>query len=239
MATTNMLNDKASKEQSRIEEMEEEYKKLTGDTTVNVESLINKIVENNLKSVSYFDSISLDIPKNVWLTSYYNKDGEDLSIEGMSLNIGDIYNYFKNLKALSPTSTIKLNKLKMITDMFNEDYSADSVDSEVKFYTFEIGNASPNDAPATVPPEGEGTGEVGEGGNGEGIETPETPEADAFRRRMNRRRIERGKIKSDNSKEKETVSRSSRRWQSANEKTELPPQLEPIEEPEGLDKAVK
>ena len=188
---TNGIIDKKNQEYvSKISTIEQEIIALEGDSSVNVESLIAGIAESNVKAMSFYDSISVDIPKSIWLTSYANKDGEKIRVEGMSLNLGDIYTYFKNLRAITPNSTIRLNKLKMITDMFDDTYDNDSVNSEVKFYSFEIGNYAPTDsveAPPTQNPQAPKSSsnknvpfdplspfsdKQGDGDDGDGLEPP-------------------------------------------------------------------
>ena len=45
----------------------------------------------------------------------YNKDGERVAVEGISTTINDIYGYYKSLKVISPQSSIKLNRLQVVT----------------------------------------------------------------------------------------------------------------------------
>lgn len=139
-AVENMYKKQEDSAKEKITQIQAEIQKLQGDDPVNIEDIIAQIVDNNVKAITFYDSISMDIPKNIWLTSYQNSQGQNMSVSGMSLHINDIYKYFKNLKILSPNSTIRLNQLKLVTDMYSDDYNSDSVDSEVKFYTFEIGN---------------------------------------------------------------------------------------------------
>ncbi len=138
----NIYTKQEAAAKEKVTQIQAEIQKLESDGPVNIEDIIVKITEGNVKAITFYDAISMDIPKNIWLTSYANTQGEYMSVSGMSLHISDIYKYFKNLKVLSPESTIRLNQLKLLTDMFNDEYTADSVDSEVKFYTFEIGNLS-------------------------------------------------------------------------------------------------
>ena len=78
-------------------------------------SIIDEIAEDNVSTIKLYDSISTDIPKNVWLTKYYNVGGKNVAIRGIAENIVDIYEYYKNLRIASPQSEVKLTELKVIT----------------------------------------------------------------------------------------------------------------------------
>ena len=43
-------------------------------------SIIDEIAEDNVSTIKLYDSISTDIPKNVWLTKYYNVGGKNVAI---------------------------------------------------------------------------------------------------------------------------------------------------------------
>ena len=108
-------------------------------------AVIDEIASLNVSAINFYDSISNDIPKNVWLTKYYNKDGDKIAVRGIAQNIVDIYEYYKNLKIISPNSNIKLNDLKVITEGNNEEakkYLSDLIINQDKdrLYSFEISN---------------------------------------------------------------------------------------------------
>ncbi len=158
-----------------ITRLDTEIKSFEGPNTVSINSLINKIVTSNLQAMSFYDSLTLDIPKNVWLTYYYNKDGSVLTIKGMSRGIPEIYEYFKNLKLIAPNSTIKLTKLKLITNMFDDSYDISTIGDDIKLYTFEIATDIPQTAPAQGTPGAQpgGDGTNPEGGD-QGTQAPGT-----------------------------------------------------------------
>ena len=58
----------------------------------------------------------------------------------MSANIADIYNYYKSLKVISPQSSIKLNKLQILTEVNGDNFDIAAPDLGAKFYDFEISN---------------------------------------------------------------------------------------------------
>ncbi len=110
-------------------------------------TLIKEISENNKQSINYYDSLSTDIPSNVWLTYYINKNGKEVGIEGLSINMNDVYSYYQSLKMLAPQSDIKLNKL----DVFREDQTqtGNDIDAIVlnennaeQTFAFEISNTT-------------------------------------------------------------------------------------------------
>lgn len=129
----------------QIKSLEGEVSGLKKQVETNIITLIKQISENNKTSLKYYDSLSTDIPTNVWLTYYTNIDGKNVGIEGYSLEINDIYEYFKSLKLLSPTSDIKLNKLEVFqeevkneTEITNENILKDN--NEQQTFYFEISN---------------------------------------------------------------------------------------------------
>ena len=83
--------------------MESEIKTLTSqDGFADINSIINNIILANKQAISFYDSLSSDIPSNVWLTYYYNQDGSKVAVEGISTTINDIYGYYKSLKFITP-----------------------------------------------------------------------------------------------------------------------------------------
>ena len=108
-------------------------------------TIIDEIAGMNVSSINFYDSISSDIPKNIWLTKYYNKEGDKIAVRGIAQSIIDIYEYYKNLRIVSPQSDIKLTELKVVTDnLQSEDskYLAGlSIDRDTdRLYSFEISN---------------------------------------------------------------------------------------------------
>lgn len=137
---------KAGELQTRIDTLNTEITELEKSVAAGITTLIKQISENNKIAINYYDSLSTDIPSHVWLTYYINKDGKEVGIEGFSLNINDIYEYFKSLKMLAPNSDIKLNKLEVFQEETqNETSDADDVvlhseDNSPKPFAFEISN---------------------------------------------------------------------------------------------------
>ena len=108
------ISSKISTINRKITELEKvEVKKEEIDMT----NIIDEVAQDNVSAISFYDSISTDIPKNVWLTRYYNKNGNHLAIRGVAESIVDIYEYYKNLRIVSPKSDIKLTELKVVTNV--------------------------------------------------------------------------------------------------------------------------
>ena len=133
--------------QGQIDTISAEIEQLNKQLKSSLVSLIKEITENNKQSMNYYESLSTDIPSNVWLTYYINKNGKEVGIEGLSININDIYAYYKSLKMLAPNSDIKLNKL----DVFKEEENETSSDldkivlnqaSGQQTFSFEVSNTT-------------------------------------------------------------------------------------------------
>ena len=60
--------------------------------------VIDEVAASNVNAINFYDSIATDIPKNVWLTRYYNQDGSKIAVRGIAASIVDIYEYYKNLR---------------------------------------------------------------------------------------------------------------------------------------------
>ncbi len=126
------------------------------DNTVSIDELSANIVASNKDMMNYLSSVVQDMPQGVWLTYYQGSAAPDantnsgLVIEGMSTNIRDIYNYYKNIKTTTPKSTVKLKELKIITDTIGVKFDPNAKD-ETRVYFFEISNtANKKKAPVVV-----------------------------------------------------------------------------------------
>ena len=114
---------------------------------IDLASVVDEVAQMNVSAVNFYDSIASDIPKNVWLTKYYNKAGSGLVIQGISENIASIYEYYKNLKSVSPQSDIKLTELKVITATEEDDKMLRNLNVNKdtdRLYSFEISNVAIN-----------------------------------------------------------------------------------------------
>lgn len=135
------INKKASEYQNKTSEIQHQISSIMGQGgIIDIETLVTKIIDINKNAISFYDSISTDIPQSVWLQYYYNRNGDKVAIEGVSANIADIYNYYKSLKVISPQSSIKLNKLQILTEVNGDNFDIAAPDLGAKFYDFEISN---------------------------------------------------------------------------------------------------
>ena len=135
---------------------------------IDINMEIDKVAEANVTAISFYDSIATDIPKNIWLTAYYNKGGTQIAVRGIAENIADVYEYYKNLRIVSPESDIKLSELKVFTNDTsaaapNQNNSGNAneaanknaklangliIDDSDRLYSFEISNTQINEGPA-------------------------------------------------------------------------------------------
>ena len=147
-------------QESQINDLKQEIKMIDQKITalekveikeeeIDMTEIIDQVAGDNVTAINFYDSISSDIPKNVWLTKYYNKSGTQLAIRGIAESIVDIYEYYKNLRIVSPQSDIKLTELKVITDTTGENENEDvskfisglAIDKDVdRLYSFVISN---------------------------------------------------------------------------------------------------
>ena len=107
---------------------------------LDIDAIVNEILSANKQAISFYDSLASDIPGNLWLTYYYNKDGDKVAVEGVSTTINDIYGYYKSLKVISPQSSIKLNRLQVVSGPLDE-VDLENNDAK-KIFDFEIANVS-------------------------------------------------------------------------------------------------
>ncbi len=147
----NGFKEKISNADSQIQALNrqiDEMQKVDEKQEVDMTALIDYVEKNNISALTLYDSISSDIPKNIWLTKYYSKDGNRIAIQGIAQNIVDVYEYYKNLKVASPQTDIKLTELKVITENTNipEKRYLSGGFSETpggeRLYSFEISNTS-------------------------------------------------------------------------------------------------
>ena len=142
------LNSEAQNLDRQIEELSKVEVKQVEE--IDMTDIIDQVANSNVSAINFYDSISTDIPKNIWLTKYYNKAGDRLIVRGVAESIVDVYEYYKNLKIVSPQSGIKLNELKVIASPTKEDENEENIDDffntitmdkEVdRLYSFEISN---------------------------------------------------------------------------------------------------
>ena len=119
-ATSAYFGSQAEAKQNEINMLQTQIAELEKKISTGIITLIKQISEKNKTGINFYDSLSSDIPPHVWLNYYYNLDGDSVAIEGYSLEINDIYEYYKSLKILAPKSKILLNELEVFSDEENE-----------------------------------------------------------------------------------------------------------------------
>ena len=138
-----LFNTMVNAQDKELKKLDTSIRKLTKDISeaekveikeeeIDMTEVIDNVAQDNVTAINFYDSISTDIPKNVWLTKYYNKSGTQLAIRGIAESIVDIYEYYKNLRIVSPQSDIKLTELKVVTNL-GGDNSKDAQDDVTRF----------------------------------------------------------------------------------------------------------
>lgn len=110
------FDTKAKSAQKQIDQLNSEIESIKSKMTKSIGPIIKEISDNNKLALNFYDSLAQDIPTELWLSYYINKNGKEVGIEGYSVKIDDIYEYYKSLKILAPQSEIKLNKLEVFTE---------------------------------------------------------------------------------------------------------------------------
>ena len=127
-----------NKYKSEKAQIEAEIAKANGESEGNVENIIADITKNNDATVSYFNSISTEIPSNMWLTYFYSDSSGALGIKGDTSDVSSIYSFFKSVKNAVPQSSINLSKLE-----YNDiDAILSTTTQGNKTINFEITNSS-------------------------------------------------------------------------------------------------
>lgn len=108
----NYWNEEANKLQTQKSDLEKKITKAKGEISGSVETIIIDIEKNNKNSVAYFNSISKEIPSNIWLSYYYSDSNGVLSIKGDTGNVESLYDFFNGIKKSVPNSRISLSRLE-------------------------------------------------------------------------------------------------------------------------------
>ncbi len=138
--------DKINQEIGDLDTKISELQSQDNKQEIDINAVIDEITQANVTTINFYDSIATDIPKNVWLTKYYNKSGDKIAIRGIAQSIIDIYEYYKNLRIVSPASDIKLTELKVLTKTENQEDDTSkyinslNINENDRLYSFEISN---------------------------------------------------------------------------------------------------
>lgn len=131
----NYLNDRIESELTTLSKEQQTLEAKIKESKISVDvadiySITQQIYAENKKSFILYNAISSEIPKEVWLDSFYtNSDGE-VFITGKSTSSEYIYPFFKGLKTANPD--LFLSKLQLDSD------SPLSMNSSNSLYSFEI-----------------------------------------------------------------------------------------------------
>ncbi len=147
LTLSSVYANKATEQQGKIDGLNSEITQLNNKIKANVGAIAKKINANNIKMLNFYDSLSTDIPSKVWLTYFISKNGGEVGIEGLSVDINDIYAYFRSLKMLALNSDIKLNKLEVFQDEpASDSQDADQIvlneDNGQQTFSFQISNTT-------------------------------------------------------------------------------------------------
>ena len=91
----NSIQNEIAEIDSKISRIDQEINAISKPVAIKEEidmtTYIDAIAQENVTTIKYYDSIATDIPKNVWLTHYYNQTGDKVAIRGVAESIVDIY----------------------------------------------------------------------------------------------------------------------------------------------------
>lgn len=74
---------------------------------------INKVMEANIYNQKCYESLSVNIPKSIWLTYFYNNTYKATIIRGNTKNPNDIYQFFRDLKKRMNVKDLLLSKISV------------------------------------------------------------------------------------------------------------------------------
>ena len=74
---------------------------------------INKIMEANIYNQKCYEALSVNIPKSIWLTYFYNNTYRATIIRGNTKNSNDIYQFFRDLKKRMNDKNLLLSKISV------------------------------------------------------------------------------------------------------------------------------
>ena len=146
--------------QEKKRSIEQDIIKAKGESEGNVDTIILEISKNNKNGVLYFNSISREIPSNIWLSEYRSDAKGALSIKGDTTDVESLYGFFNGVKNSVSGSRINLSKLE-----YNDIDSLLAPSGGNRTLKFEISSGSFS-APPTENKEGKGDGK-GDGKGGE------------------------------------------------------------------------
>lgn len=114
--TVNFLNNKIKHEIDSLSKEQQTLEAKIKESNLEIDagdiySVTQQISAENKKSIALFNSISVEIPKEVWLDSYYTDSDGGVYITGKATSSEYIYPFFKSLKAIN--TDLFLSKLEL------------------------------------------------------------------------------------------------------------------------------
>lgn len=134
---------------SKITKANEEIAQYSGNGsgTFDIQTFTDGIVDQNEAKLSYYSSLGISVPNNLWVTYYVSNPGNKVDIKGKATSVEDVYTFYKNVKQTVNNSDIRLYKLEIGSESIEDVIESDSIS---KIYDFEITNMSTEElTPAT------------------------------------------------------------------------------------------
>ena len=126
---------------SKIQTVEAEIKKLTEAASESgaflVKTEVENVVKNNRTKLLSYSAIGESVPQSLWITYFLAKEDGKIDIKGVSENVEDIYNFFRNMKDYMINTELRLHALEMQSESLDDAVSGGPIN-----YNFEITNMS-------------------------------------------------------------------------------------------------
>lgn len=126
---------------SKIQTVEAEIKKLTEAASESgaflVKTEVENVVKNNRTKLLSYSAIGESVPQSLWITYFLAKEDGKIDIKGVSENVEDIYNFFRNMKDYMINTELRLHALEMQSESLDDAVSDGPIN-----YNFEITNMS-------------------------------------------------------------------------------------------------
>ena len=80
---------------------------------IDIYTVAKNIEKSMAEKMLFYNAIGADIPKKVWLTSFYADSNKAYNIEGGTTSVDDVYLFYRNIKSQVPSSNLILSKLSV------------------------------------------------------------------------------------------------------------------------------
>ena len=112
----NSLSEQAqslNQEAAKLEKAKEQFVVTEEKVTFDPWEEINNVMEANDYNQKCYESLSVNIPKSIWLTYFYNNTYKATIIRGNTKASGDIYKFFRDLKKRMEDKNLVLSKISV------------------------------------------------------------------------------------------------------------------------------